>query len=207
MIPPLAQCLAVDPGAAGVGEEGDRGGNILRILRLGEPFHRGELRQPLDELRRLAPDEQVGRGRPAAITEKQLVRTSPMFCHSLPALAHHKIEHERPGMGQHFLWHSAQVLDGFSVTLPDDGAAAARAGPAPERRSPGPDAERRAHRRAAHRIVARHRAAYHRAGRHRWSSRRTRCRDGATWPIATSIEHAAHKLSPPSTNSWNGFPG
>src|ERR1700731_1376737 len=56
-----AQRLAVDPASVGPGEKGDGCGNVFG---LAEPFERRELRQPVDELRRLAVQEQVGRRRP-----------------------------------------------------------------------------------------------------------------------------------------------
>ena len=56
-----AQHLAVDPAAVGAGEEGDGVGDVLR---LAEALQRGQLRHAIDDLLRLAVEEQIGRRRP-----------------------------------------------------------------------------------------------------------------------------------------------
>src|SRR5271170_3278744 len=52
--------LAIDPGAVGTGEKRDGGGDVLRRTQALQRVH---LRHAVDELLRLAVQEQVGRGR------------------------------------------------------------------------------------------------------------------------------------------------
>jgi hypothetical protein len=68
-----AQRLAVDPGAVGTGEEGDGGGDVRR---LAQALQRRQLGEAVDDLLRLAVQEQV---REAPVTIVLLVLSWVIF--------------------------------------------------------------------------------------------------------------------------------